>query len=177
MATVKEQMLQARDLIQQKRYAEARAILIDIEHPTADAWLDKIAEITAAKPAGKPQTVSSVARSPKPQRSPLRRGLNLVLFVIVVTVVGVGGMMLADQLINGESRAAQSAMIDFCMDAYFEAGIYEGVTRDCFDWRDSAFPAYDDQVIACHRRSDGLESEFRSCMIREDIIPYLITFN
>lgn len=38
----KKQMLRAKSLIQQNRYAEARTILKHINHPTAERWLDKL---------------------------------------------------------------------------------------------------------------------------------------
>lgn len=44
--SIKESMLQARALIQQKRYEEARQILVGVSHPTAQKWLAKIDEIT-----------------------------------------------------------------------------------------------------------------------------------
>ncbi|MBN1563969.1 MAG: hypothetical protein JXA10_09020 [Anaerolineae bacterium] len=42
---IKEQLIQARDLIQQKRYDEARAILHTVEHPTAQQWIAKLNRI------------------------------------------------------------------------------------------------------------------------------------
>lgn len=40
-----EKMIEARDLIKAKRYAEARTILKTVNHPTAHQWLKKIDEI------------------------------------------------------------------------------------------------------------------------------------
>jgi len=40
-----EQLQIARQLIQQKKYSEARAILEQLDHPTATQWLDKLDEI------------------------------------------------------------------------------------------------------------------------------------
>lgn len=45
MANEKEQMLRARELIKQKRYDDARAILFTVNHPTAQQWLAKLDEI------------------------------------------------------------------------------------------------------------------------------------
>lgn len=42
MASTKEKMQQARQLIQQKRYDEARVILRTVDHDKAYEWLDKI---------------------------------------------------------------------------------------------------------------------------------------
>lgn len=40
--STKEQMQRARTLIQQKRYDDARALLITINHPKADQWLNRL---------------------------------------------------------------------------------------------------------------------------------------
>jgi hypothetical protein len=55
MATVKEQMLKAQDLIKAKRYDEARKILVKIDHPKAQEWLAKIDNrepVSSVRPAG-----------------------------------------------------------------------------------------------------------------------------
>ena len=41
----KQKMLAARELINEKRYDEARAILQAVDHPTADKWLAKLDQI------------------------------------------------------------------------------------------------------------------------------------
>lgn len=43
--SVKEQMTHARQLIGEKRYAEARAILQQLDHPIAQEWLQKLDDI------------------------------------------------------------------------------------------------------------------------------------
>ena len=50
MPTIREQMLKARDLIQAKRYNEARVILEKIDHPKAKEWLAKIRQIQKSQP-------------------------------------------------------------------------------------------------------------------------------
>ncbi len=40
--TAKQALTQARGLIQEKRYEEARSILIELDHPTAQEWLEKL---------------------------------------------------------------------------------------------------------------------------------------
>lgn len=50
--TVKEKLVQARDLIKEKRYDEARSILKQVDHPMATEWLNKI-DMLAPAPAGK----------------------------------------------------------------------------------------------------------------------------
>lgn len=50
----REKMQRARELIEAKRYDEARRILRTVDHPTAREWLAKIDAKTAQKPAQKP---------------------------------------------------------------------------------------------------------------------------
>jgi len=41
-----QDLLRARQLIQSKRFDEARTLLLQIDHPTADQWLDKLDEVS-----------------------------------------------------------------------------------------------------------------------------------
>lgn len=54
-----EQLIQARELLRQKRYDEARALLRGIDHPTARQWLEKLERIA-------PETASPAPASPPP---------------------------------------------------------------------------------------------------------------
>lgn len=45
--TVRDKMFEARDLIQAKRYAEARALLNGVDHPKATEWLRKLDDVEA----------------------------------------------------------------------------------------------------------------------------------
>lgn len=47
--TPKEKMQRAKELIQQKKYAEARKILKTVDHPTAEKWLAQIDKMAPAK--------------------------------------------------------------------------------------------------------------------------------
>lgn len=51
--SIKQQMEDARYLIQTKRYDEARVILEQIQHPIAEKWLQKINTMTGSKPKPK----------------------------------------------------------------------------------------------------------------------------
>lgn len=44
----KETLEQAKKLIQQKKYADATALLITVDHPTADKWLDRLNKMSAS---------------------------------------------------------------------------------------------------------------------------------
>jgi|GEM_PF-2479051 hypothetical protein len=69
-----ERLLQAKKLIQQKRYEEARKLLTTIDHPLARDWLDKLDRIT---PARKSSTLLVL----------LVGGIGLLLLVVVVFAV------------------------------------------------------------------------------------------
>ncbi len=76
----KNKMLEARDLIQAEKFDEARAILQDIDHPTAREWLDKLNQVSPAS-----QTVST------------RSWGRLVAVLLVVAVVIMGVLVVAAQ--------------------------------------------------------------------------------
>jgi hypothetical protein len=40
--SAEQELLRAKKLIQAKRYEDAKALLITIDHPTADKWLAKV---------------------------------------------------------------------------------------------------------------------------------------
>jgi|GEM_PF-4796366 len=53
--STKERMTTARDLIREKQYDQARAILVTIDHPKAEEWLAKIDQISPPKANPIPQ--------------------------------------------------------------------------------------------------------------------------
>jgi len=75
----KQKMLEARELIQQKRYDEARAILKTVDHPTAQEWLVKL------------DTVA-------PRKVPLWIPLLSLVTVVVIIILSVSVVRLQQQL-------------------------------------------------------------------------------
>ncbi|MCA0453434.1 MAG: hypothetical protein LCI00_05625 [Chloroflexi bacterium] len=75
----------AKELIDEKRYGEARALLKTIDHPTAITWLDKLDVIAPA-----PQIPASKIRT-KPTR------LQTVLLVIGLLIIGLFVLALMQQ--------------------------------------------------------------------------------
>ena len=59
----KAKMQAARELIQEKRYQEARAILQSVDHPTARKWLAKLDQIA---PVQSQSSWSQLERTPPP---------------------------------------------------------------------------------------------------------------
>lgn len=88
----KEKMLQAQELLKQKRYDEARAILETVDHPVAQKWLAKLDEIAPAKGSRgkKPAAKGPAAKAPAGESS---RGSGLVrILVILIVVLVIAGL-------------------------------------------------------------------------------------
>ncbi|MEP7284525.1 MAG: hypothetical protein ABI947_02000 [Chloroflexota bacterium] len=62
MSTSREKMQQARELITQKRYDDARAILRTVNHDTALDWLDKLDKLDPPQPAFSPKEAAATPR-------------------------------------------------------------------------------------------------------------------
>jgi hypothetical protein len=99
----KAKMEAARELIREKRYDEARAILRTVDHPTARQWLGKIEQIdpssrpAAPAPVAQPVVAVPVAsgvtqeqdqyfarQNRRARRSRIIRGLSLMILGILV---------------------------------------------------------------------------------------------
>jgi hypothetical protein len=76
---MKEQMVKARGLIQQKRYEEARLILQQVDHPIAIEWLNKLPDV-------KPSTQKISA--PTSKRSAAKAAIFLYVGLFIGTLVG-----------------------------------------------------------------------------------------
>lgn len=80
----------AKELIGQKKYTEARAILKTIDHPKAKEWLVRLDKLSAAKPA-----------------------VNTTLFVIIVgfvIVLGIG-VLFARQILNRSNQDSAAGIL------------------------------------------------------------------
>lgn len=57
--SAQDRLTQARDLIQQRRFNEARQMLAGLDHPTAQQWLQRLDEVELGDPfaAGRPVTI------------------------------------------------------------------------------------------------------------------------
>jgi hypothetical protein len=95
-----EELQKARTLIQAKRYAEARQVLQQIDHPTAAKWLARLDEVAPEKPSPPRTPPRQVQPTPMPPRQKpaqtveRRRGSgclrSLLLLVLIVVVGGLG---------------------------------------------------------------------------------------
>jgi hypothetical protein len=76
--TVRDKMFEARDLIQAKRYAQARALLVTIDHPKASEWLHKLDDVEARERSMGTQVVQQRQQAAETQetRNPYARQQN-----------------------------------------------------------------------------------------------------
>jgi hypothetical protein len=86
----KAKMEAARELIREKRYDEARAILRTVDHPTARQWLGKLEQID---PVGRP--------NPVPLAQP----------IVAAVPVAAGGAVEQDQYFARQNRRARRSRI------------------------------------------------------------------
>ncbi len=83
----KEKMNRARGLIQAKRYDEARAILVTVDHPVARQWLDRLDKIAPAQ-TGPARAAPDRASSGSNTERLLYTALIAIVAVLVVIIVG-----------------------------------------------------------------------------------------
>src|SRR5258708_1944031 len=65
VSDAQQKMIEARDLIKNKRYAEARKILETVDHPKAKEWLTKLDEIELGDPFDASHRITSLVK-PEP---------------------------------------------------------------------------------------------------------------
>jgi len=74
--STENQMQKAKALIQQKRYDDARALLITIDHPKADVWLNRLNQMSSATP-----------RTTIVQQVPQDKSFTVKLFLSIVLLL------------------------------------------------------------------------------------------
>ncbi|MAU08232.1 MAG: hypothetical protein CL607_00300 [Anaerolineaceae bacterium] len=104
--SVKAQLAEAKDLISQKRFDEARYILSNLEHPVAKEWLAKLDKVAPASSVDLPQD-DEWARTAHKNRNKQRKtytptkskksaqgGISMTMVAIVgVALLAVGGLV------------------------------------------------------------------------------------
>lgn len=77
----KQGLARASELIKQKRYKEAKKILVLIDHPKADEWLNKINEIETDDPFRQQAPI-------KPNRGWGRAACGVFLILLLIAMIG-----------------------------------------------------------------------------------------
>lgn len=146
----------ARELIKEKRYAEARAILRTMPgDETAQTWLRQIEFITAR---------------PKRNYAPL-------IILLVVAAFFVAGYVFL-RLRNEQSAAdlrAHLRLADYCIEVNqaLEPNS-ERLVDGCFNWIRLIGSSLDRVAQACDRRSPDLDAPFYACLRDEGVSPFLV---
>jgi hypothetical protein len=115
MKSTQDQIVRLRELVQQKRYDEARDILESLDHPKAEEWLRQIEARQAAEKSAPPTRSASKPSSPSPDpywnklnKTPPSKPaagaidgtitvLRVLIGSIIALVVVVAGMVWIDQ--------------------------------------------------------------------------------
>lgn len=142
MATVKERMLEAQQLIKAKDYEGARAILKKVKHPKAAEWLTRLDELAPIKPA---------------------RRWWLWALVAVVLLLVVGGGVVAVTQMNGSSERArlEVKLVTLCVKA-------DGA--NCAAWAAGVMASHSEAVKECDRIAGGSDDAFIwDCLNRKGI--------
>lgn len=99
----RQAMQEAQKLIKQKRYEDARSILITVDHPTADKWLARINQIMGETPTPKPSS-----QGEKKKKGCLRRIVEVsAAFVLVMC-----GLIFLATLTDPDSEAAPTLIAE-----------------------------------------------------------------
>ncbi len=114
----KQKMLQARDLIREKQFEEARAILQTVDHPTAEEWLRRLDKIAPPTQVEAPPPARPVRRS--------RRiyGFTLLAVIVVIAIVSVGVILLN---LAGANTASATGLERFFPE---DAALYAAIRTD-----------------------------------------------
>jgi hypothetical protein len=112
MATAKERMAEASRLIKQKDYVGARRILKQINHPTAQQWLDKLDEVDPFGAIDEPQEAAA-AKPVEKKKSGIAGCVKSLIFYLVVVPIGLG---VAIVLLAPKGGSARPATFDSLRD-------------------------------------------------------------
>lgn len=154
----------AKELIQERKFDEARAILQTIEHPTATKWLGKLDAIDPPFPdipTAKDNTLQKIsgqgrrdkqkttsdnsAKTQKPQKA--RRRLIQVIVAVFVMVILISAIVFVQQLQIVTTRASAHARMDiYCINTYVMGNRYDEC-REMSDWLLENAP---DELVRCY---------------------------
>lgn len=107
---VKEQMLKAKALINEKRYDEARKILEKVDHPTAREWLTKLDAIAPKGTAPARAKPGMQKQSTTPTRGGRRSILPLLIAGIIVLLGVLVGVLFVLPRLNSPSNTTSQAL-------------------------------------------------------------------
>jgi|GEM_PF-2140719 len=149
----KRQMQQAKALIQQKRYDDARAILITVDHPKADVWLQRLNSIAPQEQPSQQKSKSDTGRS--------NQAIKIALLVAGLVIIGLFAvfMVMDNQIVEQRVDAVIEAREDANHQCRLDGKVGVGHT-ECVEIRMAEF-----------RCKDSVVSEQEACLAREMPTP------
>jgi len=159
----KERLLQAKELIHQERYDDARKILKSIDHPTAREWLHRIDEITPKQIVGDQSKVG------------IGLGAKILIAILLIAVGSaiVFGVVsgIEQKRLSEERIRVYVRMLTYCINYYIVVLDYDEPPVDCSVWAGQTIGAYHEAINTCHRESPTLDNRFRQCLLDEGVVP------
>ena len=189
----KTKMLAAKELIKQRKYNEARAILNTLDYPLAKEWLTQLNRLDPPRILSQrlPSSLSPPPPMPPPYYGPQNQappfptqnslpvlqpdktnGVNWKAPLIILTFLVLGLSFLTSQNYHkpSEQETVRARLFRYCLEIYFKVGSASDI-NECDEWYGATFDVYEAQVLACHRLSPDLDAPFTDCLVDEDILP------
>ncbi len=174
----------ARELIKDKHYAEARAVLRTMPaDPTAQRWLAKLDSLIPAVsvteiPLPPPSAFMPSAAPPRPFVVPRRRNAistALVLLLVVAAIFSglVYARMRTDQAaseLRGDLRLARYCVFTLNPNSNYTS---EQLVDACGDWVELMRTYYAEETTECSRRAPEVDALFYACMSSAGVVPII----
>ena len=145
----KAKMQAAKELIREKRYEDARAILRDIDHPTAREWLQKINRIAPERKRKMPRKAVAI--------------LSLIVLIVVLVIVVLNARYQTQ--LERDRFIAQLHLEDACR----WAADGEITSRQCQKYAEDVMAEHAPIVMRCDRENASLE-RFTECLWETGIL-------
>lgn len=151
----KAKMQAAKELIEAKKYQEARALLKTVDHPTAQLWLARL------------DAMSPPAVTPKKRRWPL-------VLLIILLIVGAAGILYLKQLNDVTTERVNRALAE--MEIRTSLQVYceresENTKEACQALVDVVMSEAKHDIDYCWEQYGNNNTFRRDCLIQRGVIP------
>lgn len=151
----KTKFLAARELIKEKKYAEARAILNTIDHPTARAWLSKLDELES---------------QPRKQRSQLGIMVIVILLIVFISLSVAIVVLIVRRPV--EAPVSTSTSTNLSQIVYVYCTQEYKVDEQCTELTRYIIDNYSDDVDKCYETFGSALNDMGSCLRPQFQVAY-----
>jgi hypothetical protein len=96
-----EMLLQrAKELIQSRRYNDAQALLITIDHPTAKQWLARLKDMSIVSSRPDPAKLQAINDQIESRQSQKNAATIVFIFCLLLSPIGIGIVLMPFALFN-----------------------------------------------------------------------------